>query len=175
MLRAFSEIWVAVFLLGLILSPEAQAWNPDYGYDLPKQRRMCVVHSEDRSSFYAISPSEDCEAPAQRYIVVFSREPQGAMALLPAKTSNAFYPPLVVRWPTEQNPNRVGLWHFTCVAEREQQLLDSSLTLYEYKGELTTNGNQDCSEAAERLLQYCQDGLQGDKLLESCPLSWGVR
>lgn len=170
-------------LLGLILGPllgyllfpaTAQAWNPDYAYDLPKQRRMCVRRIEDKQvEFKAIFADEDCPKDAKRFIVVFAKEPRGALALVPSTTSQKFYPPLTLKWPTDQNPTRTHLWHFTCVDLEEKDVLGSKIHLYRYLGEVTFKASQQCLEAEARALNYCQEQLKGQTLLENCSIPWG--
>lgn len=105
--------------------------------------------------------------------MVFAKEPKGALALLPTKTSQLFYPPLTLRWPADQNLTRTPLWHFTCVVKGERDILGSKVSLYRYRGELTASTRQDCLEAEARALRYCQEKLNGEELLEACPLGWG--
>jgi len=77
----FSVICTAMFLsVALFYSiPESQAWNDDYAYGLPKQKRMCVKRDADQTVlFTSVYSEEDCPEGSQRYIVVFGREPKGA-------------------------------------------------------------------------------------------------
>ncbi|MDX1387160.1 MAG: hypothetical protein R3257_06185 [bacterium] len=172
----FSVLRPTMFLLGTFLlgfSP-AQAWNPDYGYGLPKQRRMCVKSMGDgRVQFRAILSHEDCPQESRRYIVIFGKEPRGAIGLLKSSTSQKFYPPLTLKWPTEKNPSRTELWHFTCVTMGEREILGSKVSLYKYLGEITAQADKDCLEVEARALQFCQKELKGESLLESCLISWG--
>jgi hypothetical protein len=170
-------------LLGLILGPflgsliiprKVHAWNSDYAYDLPKQRRMCVRRVEGKQvEFKAIFSDEDCPKDAKRYIVVFAKEPRGALALVASTTSQKFYPPLTLKWPTAQNPTRTHLWHFTCVGLEEKDVLGSKIHLYRYLGEVTFKASQQCLDAEARALNYCQEQLKGQTLLENCAIPWG--
>ncbi|MDX1386033.1 MAG: hypothetical protein R3257_00480 [bacterium] len=152
----------------------AGAWNPDYAYDLPKQRRMCVRRVQGHEvEFKAIFSDEDCPKEARRYIVVFAKEPKGAIGLVASTTSQKFYPPLTLKWPTDQNPTRTQLWHFTCVEVGEKNVLGSKIQLYRLRGEVTSKISQQCIEAEARALRYCQDKLKGQTLLENCSIPWG--
>jgi hypothetical protein len=163
-------------LLGLQLSSRtAQTWNPDYAYDLPRQVRMCVKRVEDKIQFSSVAPEAECPAGSRRYLIVFGKEPRGAMALMPIATAQRFYPPLVLSWPEKEGFNSNPLWHFTCVKTHELNLLESKITMKDYKGEITSRKGEDCLEASARALKYCQEEYQGDELLEKCPLSWGVQ
>jgi hypothetical protein len=177
----FSVLRPSLFLPGLFLfflclgfAPELRAWNPDYAYDLPKQRRMCQRLEPDGSIFlHSILSDEACPQGEQRYLVVFAKEPRGAMALLATKTAEIFYPPLTLKWPPDENFTRNQLWHFTCVKSDEKDVLGSKVTLYKYLGEMTADVRQDCLEAEDRALHYCQEQYKGDELLEACPITWG--
>jgi hypothetical protein len=177
----FSVLRPSLFLLGLFffslffgLAPELRAWNPDYAYDLPKQRRMCVRREKDDTVFfYSILSDEECPPTEARYLVIFAREPRGAMALLETNTSQKFYPPLTLKWPPDEKISQSRLWHFTCVKLGEKEILGSKVQLYRYMGEMTSDVRQDCLEAEERALQYCQKEYKGEELLEQCPITWG--
>lgn len=165
-----------MFLLGLFffMPFPAQAWNPDYSYNLPLQRRMCVKRTgTHKLKFYSITMDQDCPKGSSRYVVVFGRNPPGSIALLASTTSQKFYPPLTLEWPPEPKLRNNKLWHFTCVELGEKQLLDSKVQLYQYKGEITAEGKKECVEVEKRALQYCQETLKGKTLLESCPIPWG--
>lgn len=165
-----------MFLLGLFfLFPlKSWAWNPDYAYDLPKQRRMCVQRlGKGQVKFSAIFSDEDCPDTSKRYIVVFARNPRGAIGMIRATTSQKFYPPLTLKWPTKKNPSHTALWHFTCVSLGERQILDSKIQLYQYLGEYLANDKVPCTEAESRARNYCETQLKGQSLLESCPIPWG--
>jgi hypothetical protein len=149
-------------------------WNPDYAYDLPKQRRMCARRETDDSIyFYSIPAEANCPTTEQRYLVVFAKEPKGAIALLPTTSSRDFYPPLTLKWPPDTNPTAGQLWHFTCVKSGEKEILGSKVVLYQYLGELTADVKQDCLSAEARALRYCQEQYKGETLLEACPIAWG--
>lgn len=162
-----------MFLLGelFFLPRPALGWNPDYAYGLPKQKRMCL-HRESAQSLhlYPISSEEDCPAGDNRYIVVFAKEPQGAMALVPSTTSQQFYPPLTLNWPPDESKSMDRLWHFTCVQTLEQEVLGSKVQLMKYRGEITSRTSEACWEAKERALKFCQDHMEGEELLENCSL-----
>jgi hypothetical protein len=164
-----------MFLLGaffLKINP-GYAWNPDYAYDLPKQRRMCLKReTPDTVRLYSISQEETCPEGSQRYIVVFGRNPRGSVALLPSTSAVEFYPPLTLVWPPRNPSSSNRLWHFTCVEPVEKEILESRVELFRYKGEITFKGNQDCFETEERALEYCQSDLKGQALLETCPIQW---
>lgn len=165
-----------MFLIGAFFFDfsSARAWNPDYGYGLPRQRRMCAKRESATSvHFYSIAPNEDCPQGSSRYIVVFGRRPRGSMALIRSTTSHKFYPPLTLTWPWEAKKSRQHLWHFTCVQHEERDVLDSKVRLFRYKGEITSGSKYECGEAEIRALKYCQDNLKGEELLESCPIPWG--
>lgn len=162
------------FLITLIFPRENQAWNPDYAYELPKQRRLCLQREPNGSLFfYSVEPEEECPEGQSRYLVIFAKEPHGAMALLEIKTSQFFYPPLTLKWPPDETFTRNQIWHFTCVQAGEKEILGSKVTLYKYLGEMTANIQQDCLEAEGRALRYCQEQFKGEQLLETCPLTWG--
>ncbi len=152
------------------------AWDPDYAYGLPKQRRMCV-HREPGGTllFSSILPDEDCAVGSRRYIVVFGRDPAGSIGLLPSSTSLKFYPPLVLSWPVGNEYSGSPLWHFTCVKPEEIEVLQSRISLLRYKGEITSGGKKDCAEAQRRALKYCQQEWEGESLLEDCPVGWGIQ
>jgi hypothetical protein len=177
----FSVLRPNLFPLGLFFflvlfthSPKLPAWNPDYAYDLPKQRRMCVRREGHASVFfYSIASEENCPATERRYLVVFAREPKGAVALLATTSSRDFYPPLTLKWPPDENPTAGQLWHFTCVKTGEKDILGSKVQLYQYLGEMTANATQDCLAAEGRALRYCQEAFKGEALLEACPIAWG--
>lgn len=165
-----------MFLLGLFFLnfSEAKAWDPDYAYDLPKQRRMCVERlPKGKVKFSSIFSDEECPKTAQRYIVIFAKKPRGAMGLIGATTSQKFYPPLTLKWPTKKNPSRTQLWHFTCVTLGERRVLDSKIQLYEYLGEYLADDKVPCLEAENRARKYCEETLKGQILLEACPIPWG--
>lgn len=172
----FSVLRPSMFLLLAFFLGQnsALAWNPDYAYGLPKKRRMCVRREGPNNIlFYSIYTNEDCPTPAKRYIVVFGKDPRGSMALMRSTTSQRFYPPLTLQWPTDNNPSRTRLWHFTCVKLNEKDVLGSKVELYQYLGEVTSDGKQECFEAEERALTYCKTQLKGESLLENCPISSG--
>lgn len=162
-------------LLGLFFWPlGARAWNPEYAYGLPLQRRMCVNReTEDAVHFSSVSMDETCPPGSRRYVVVFGKEPRGSIALMPITTAQRVYPPLVLTWPERPGFNGTPLWHFTCVETRELKLLESKLTVVGYRGEITSNGARECLDAQKSALLYCQEEWQGDDLLEKCPLGWG--
>ena len=166
--------WGLAFLFGLLLpvSP-AQGWNEDYAYGLPQERRMCVERSEeDGLTFSSIPPDADCPPGAKRYIVIFGKEPKGAMALVPTSTSLRFYPPLVLNWPAKERFSASPLWHFTCLGKTELNPLGVKLSLPSYRGEITSRGKEDCLQAEKRALAFCRKEWSGESLLETCPLSW---
>lgn len=172
-----SGILLAMLWLILMLATpfRLHAWNPDVAYGLPLQRRMCVERSgTDTVRFFSVAEDEECPETSRRYVVVFGKEPRGALALLPIATSRKIYPPLVLSWPERAGFNGNPLWHFTCVQNHELSVLESKLTVFGYRGEITSNGAKDCLEAQTRALKYCQEEWQGNDLLEKCPLSWGV-
>lgn len=170
------KLVLIIFLWLLFPLPEAKAWNPDVAYGLPQERRMCVRRDSDESIlFTAIAEDEDCPTGSRRYIVYFAKEPRGAMALIPTTTSLRFYPPLTLQWPADHNFSGSPLWHFTCVQKTEISPLGNRMELNSYRGEMTFSGKQDCLEAEQRALRFCQDEWKGAALLESCPLSWGTR
>jgi len=161
------------FLLPLLSAP-ARAWNPDYAYGLPQERRMCVKRdAADTIQFTSIAEDEDCPPGSGRYIVIFAKEPRGAMALISTTTSLRFYPPLTLNWPAQEPHSGSPLWHFTCLQKHDIAPLGTKLSLNSYRGEMTFQGKQDCLEAEQRALKFCQDEWQGEALLESCPISWG--
>ena len=172
----FSVLWPNMFLLGAFLLGlnSASAWNPDYAYELPKKRRMCVRRDGQHGIlFYSIFSNEDCPAKSKRYIVVFGKEPAGSIALIRSTTAQKFYPPLTLQWPTDNNPSRTRLWHFTCVKLGEKDVLGAKIQLYQYLGEVTSDAKQECQEAESRALIYCKKQLKGEVLLENCPISVG--
>lgn len=172
----FSTLLILLFFLLFLGSiPPAPAWNPDAAYGLPKQRRMCVKRlPQGRIAFNSIASDEDCPPGETRYVVIFAKEPRGALALVKSTTSQKFYPPLSVQWPARKDSTRTSLWHFTCVGEEVWEILGSDLEMLKYKGELTSpQKDSSCSEAEVRALQYCQEHLGGESLLETCSLSWG--
>lgn len=173
----FSRIFPAMFLLGTLFfdfSP-VQAWNPEYGHGLPRQRRMCAKRDSAQTIlFYSILPDEDCPKGTTRYVVVFGRKPRDSMALIRSTTSLKFYPPLTLTWPSEQKKSRTSLWHFTCVLSEEREILESKVRLFKYKGEITSENKHRCAEAQQRALTYCQNQLKGEELLESCPVPLGI-
>ncbi|KAB2840677.1 hypothetical protein F9K50_05370 [bacterium] len=159
----------------LLQIPAARAWNPDVAYGLPQERRMCVRRDSDETLlFSAIAEDEDCPAGSRRYIVYFAKEPRGAMALIPTTTSLRFYPPLTLQWPaTDHQFSGSPLWHFTCVQKTEISPLGNRMALNSYRGEMTFSGKENCLDAEQRALRFCQEEWKGQALLESCPLSWG--
>ena len=175
----FSALRPSLFLLGLFfllpcLPKVTEAWNPDYAYDLPKQRRMCVHREPDGSLFFSsILTDEDCPHGETRYLVIFAKEPRGAMAMIQTTTDQIFYPPLTLKWPPDDTASRTQLWHFTCVKAGEKEILGSKVKLYQYLGEMTANVQQDCLEAEGRALRYCQEHFKGEALLEACPIGFG--
>lgn len=165
---------LALFFFLITLPLPTRAWNPDYAYDLPKQRRMCVRREgTDSVILYSISADENCPPEEQRYLVVFAKEPKGAVALLKTTTSHHFYPPLTLKWPPDPNTTAGQLWHFTCVKAGEREILGSKVRLFQYLGEMTADVKQDCLAAEGRALRYCQEELKGEELLETCPIAWG--
>ncbi|HCU23939.1 MAG TPA: hypothetical protein DF383_02890 [Deltaproteobacteria bacterium] len=162
------------FFLFFGFSRFATAWNSDYVYGLPKERRMCVQRDgEDGILFRSIASDEDCPPGFRRYIVIFAKEPRGAMALVPTATSLRFYPPLVLNWPAGDNFSSNSLWHFTCIQNHEIEPLGYKLALQSYRGEITFEGREDCQAAERRALKFCREEWAGATLLENCPLSWG--
>ncbi len=161
----------------IFLNSEAQAWNPDYAYGLPRQRRMCVQRQAgNQVHLTSILPDEDCPVAATRYIVIFGKEPRGSIALMPTTTDLKFYPPLVLVWPAQEDTTQTHLWHFTCVKPHEVMILNSKISLMKYKGEITATADKtECLDVEKRALKYCQDKFEGEELLESCPLGWGVQ
>ncbi len=160
-----------LFLITFFKISSVTAWNPDYAYNLPQQRRMCVKRDSDETiRFYSILSDEDCPPDARRYLVVFAKEPPGGIALVPTTTSLRYYPPLTVQWPPKEKLSSTPLWHFTCLKNEELEVLDSKIPLQSYRGEITSSGKLDCFSAAERALKYCKKEYQGDSLLEQCPL-----
>lgn len=155
------------------ISP-VRAWNPEYAYGLPKLRRMCVTRPEkDLVHLRAIAPDEDCPEGSTRYVVAFAKEPRGSMALVRSATSQHFYPPLTLTWPPEARLSRTQIWHFTCVESSERPVLDTTVRLMRYKGEITSDKKNECMEAERRALEYCIEELKGQSLLESCLIPWG--
>jgi len=159
------------------VTPSSQAWNPDYAYGLPKQRRMCVKRDGPNTlTFTSIQSDEDCPPTLGRYIVVFAREPKGAIGMVKSSTSLRVFPPLVLSWPANNEESGSPLWHFTCVKAEEMPVLDSKVSLMRYRGEITSRGGRtDCSSAEKNALKYCQDQWKGESLLETCPMSWGAQ
>lgn len=166
--------WGLAFLFWLAWPPVAtRAWNEDYAYGLPQERRMCVQRLEpDGLTFTSIEPDADCPPEAKRYIVIFGKEPKGAMALIPTTTSLRFYPPLILNWPAKDRFSANPLWHFTCMAKAELNPLGVKLSLPVYRGEITAHGRVNCLDAEQRALLYCREEMKGESLLETCPLSW---
>lgn len=164
-----------IFAFGGLLWPNpAPAWNPDVTYGLPQERRMCVQRDPERGiRFFSIQEDQDCPEGSRRYLVIFAKEPRGAMALIPTSTSLRFYPPLTLNWPANEQNSGSPLWHFTCVQKHEISPLGTKVSLQSYRGEITFRGKQDCLEAEQRALRFCQQEWNGGALLESCPLSWG--
>ncbi len=175
---SFSALCTARFLLilGMLWPPPLLAWNPDVAYGLPKQRRMCVKREgPDTLHFFSILHDEPCPEDARRYIVVFGKEPRGSIGLIAASTSHKFYPPLTLAWPViGAEFSGSPLWHFTCVKPEQIDLLQSPIELLRYRGEITSTGKKDCLEAQGRALKFCQEEWKGEKLLEECPIGWGV-
>jgi hypothetical protein len=135
---------------------------------------MCARREgHDSIFFYSILSEETCPPTEQRYLVVFAREPKGAVALLATTTSRNFYPPLILKWPPDERISQGQLWHFTCVKSGEKEILGSKVVLYRYLGELTGDVRQDCMSVEARALRYCQEEFKGETLLEACPISWG--
>ena len=171
-----ARCWGLGFLLGTLISSPCQAWNEDYAYGLPQERRMCVQREDEQGIlFTSIEPDADCPPEAKRYIVIFGKEPKGAMALIPTSTSLRFYPPLTLHWPAKDRFSASPLWHFTCVGRAELNPLGVKLSLQTYRGEITSGGKEDCLEAERRALAFCKKEWQGEALLEICPLSWSSR
>ena len=166
--------WGLAFLFCLVLSPTSVwAWNEEYAYGLPQERRMCVQRQEpDGLTFTSIDADGDCPTGAKRYIVIFGKEPKGAMALIPTATSLRFYPPLTLNWPVKERFSATPLWHFTCLAKTEMSPLGVKLSLPIYRGEITAGARENCIDAEQRALNYCRDEMKGESLLETCPLSW---
>ncbi|HEX5033921.1 MAG TPA: hypothetical protein VFW62_05525, partial [bacterium] len=126
---------------------------------------MCVQRvEEDGLTFTAIEHDADCPPGAKRYIVIFGKEPKGAMALLPTATSLRFYPPLTLSWPAKDRFSADPLWHFTCLAKAEFNPLGVKLSLPTYKGEITARGRENCIDAEQRALDYCRREMKGDSL-----------
>lgn len=157
---------IFAFPLGL------RAWNEEYAFNLPQERRMCVQRAEDGLVFTSIDSDADCPPGSKRYVVIFGKEPRGAMALIPTSTSLRFYPPLTLNWPAKDRFSASPLWHFTCLGKAELSPLGVKLSLPTYRGEITAPGKGDCLEAEKRALSYCQGELNGSALLESCPIGW---
>lgn len=149
------------------------AWNEEYAYNLPQERRMCVQRvDEEGLTFTSIEPDADCPPGSKRYVVIFGKEPRGAMALIPTSTSLRFYPPLTLNWPAKDRFSASPLWHFTCLGRAELNPLGVKLSLPTYRGEITAHGKGDCLEAEKRALNYCREEMSGDALLETCPIGW---
>ena len=163
----------AVLAFLAFFASQLWAWNSDYAYGPPQQRRLCVKRiAENRLRFSTISEEEDCSSGSQRYIAVFSPRPEEGIGLIPSASSARFYPPLTASWPQNKEQSIAKLWHFTCVKRESIEMLKSEVELMRYRGEITADGKNYCESVRLEALRFCQDEWKGEELLEACPDTW---
>ncbi|MCP5468163.1 MAG: hypothetical protein H7A32_02715 [Deltaproteobacteria bacterium] len=157
----------------ITFSFQSSAWNPDYTLFIPQQSQVCIdQEASDKVKVHEVAFDERCPPGQQRYLALFSREPRGAMALIPITSSMQFYPPLSIQWPPDPQLSKNQIWHFTCIRKFQKKILDQVVDLKSYKGEITADSQISCEEAHQQALDYCINEYKGNALLEDCLMAW---
>ena len=164
-----------LFMILILICPAISgAWNEDYTIPPPAPRGVCIKNLSDilknnPVSVRTVSSEEGCNADEIRYQWVFGKEPKGSMALIPMKTVRDTLPPSVPAWPANENASKQRIWHFTCVATVEKQILGTAMKTYVFKGEITASSKYQSCESAYTMAQAaCADQMGGNDLYEQC-------
>ncbi|MBL7685237.1 MAG: hypothetical protein JNK65_04285 [Deltaproteobacteria bacterium] len=169
-------MYVSLFILATIsfFASPLYAWNEDYRSDLnPIQRTVCLKNSsnpekEPITLVRSTQPDEPCSPGEARYRLIVGKNPKGALAFIPLTNMEKLYPPWVVSWPADDE-FKPRLWHFTCFATSDQEVLGTLSKKRHHRGEITTPADRQSCEAASVMAdQVCRDQLGGNELLEQC-------
>ena len=167
------------FLLGLYLSliplQDLQAWNEDYRPEnIPLQRTVCVrnlsgLSQGENASVRSSRPDEPCAPNEGRFTLVIGTKPKGSLAFVPIKSYDHFTPSWVVTWPPGDDLMNPRLWHFTCFADSDYEILGTPVKKRHFRGEITSPSDlQSCEAAYTMAHTVCNETLGGNEILEEC-------
>jgi len=183
MLKTISKNTLFFVSLAFLLFPThpLDAWNEDYRPEnIPLQRTVCVhnlsgLSQGTNTSFRSVQPDEPCASNETRYTLVIGTNPKGSLALVSQSLYNNFYPPWVVSWPANEDLMSPRLWHFTCFANSDYEVLGTVLKKHHFRGEITSpTDRQSCEAASTMANTVCRENLGGNEVMEQCFGSLGV-
>jgi hypothetical protein len=151
------------------------AWNEDYNPEnLSGTRTVCaknlsLISNGSVVKVRSIPPDEPCATDEKRYSLVMGKEPKGSLAFLPLTSLENVYPPWKVSWPVENHSDHPRLWHFTCLATSQKEILKTSTQERHFRGEITTSAReQSCQSALTMAQSVCMEQWGGNEIFEQC-------